>query len=119
MRNGRTLAVVAFVQQVALSTLLAACSAGGPSDREVEDALRARMVQPFVGKRDGMSVDAIDEIHCRAIEDGRKYACKLELEVSAPMAGTAKATGELRLVERDGRWAYDQNEVFRLDVIPR
>jgi len=108
-------------QQALLAGLclsLAGCSSG-PSDDEVAAAIKARMLDAASGGRTGIVVTSLNEVHCRVVEERRKYACKVQVDMDVPYNGHMKGVGELVMVKVNGAWTFDPDQVFNLQRINR
>ena len=57
---------------------LAGCSSGGPTDSEIEGALKARMAESGMG----VQVVSAKGKHCTATQPKVVYSCSVELEIA-------------------------------------
>jgi hypothetical protein len=95
-----------------LATLLAAC-AGGPTDAEVEAAMKAR-IEGMASGDDAPSVTSAKNRGCTAGSVDGTYSCEVELDLVMPGMGAMKNVGTLTMVQDGGKWTYDKGQVVSM-----
>jgi hypothetical protein len=96
------------------TTLLAACSGGEPSEKDIEAALLAQLQQQLsassdVFKPEDVVVNAIKKVGCVAAEGSAGYQCDVDIDVvvTLPYVGEQHQQGvqSMRFVETETGWA--------------
>ncbi|MGH8677260.1 MAG: hypothetical protein ACREUQ_02765 [Burkholderiales bacterium] len=89
--------------------------AGGPSDAEVEAAMKARIEDMNSGSGEpGMSVLSAKNTGCTGGTADGTYVCDVDVEISMPPAGTIKKTAHLNMIQEGGAWTYDKQQVLSM-----
>ena len=99
--------------------VLAGCSSG-PSDSEVESAIKARVNDMGSDGESTITVISAKTQRCSAIQAGAVYTCTVEVEMDGPMGGHMQGTTQFKMVKSDGKWTYDKHQVFsmRASAVP-
>ncbi len=79
--------------------VLTGCSRAGPSDSEVEAALKARVAGHDMGS---MQIDSVKKSRCVATGAPDAFACDVEVALGGATAG--KGTSHLSLAKENGVW---------------
>ena len=95
-----------------LPIALSACSSG-PSDLEVETAMKARINEMDAGDPGSPKADSAKNIECTA-SAADSYTCDVEVEITIPGAGRMKRTAQLRMVKVNGAWTYDKDQALSM-----
>ena len=95
-----------------LPIALSACSSG-PSDLEVETAMKARINEMDASDPSSPKAASAKNIRCTA-STTESYTCDVEVEITIPGAGHVKRTAQLRMVKVNGAWTYDRNQVLSM-----
>jgi hypothetical protein len=103
-RHLRSLGIAAFV------AMLTACS-GGPSDADVEAAMKAR-ISEMDGGDAAATVLSAHNTGCRS--SGGAYTCDVEVEMALQGMGNMKSVAQLRMIQKNGRWTYDDHQVLSM-----
>ena len=99
-------------------TFIAGCSANsGPSNAEVEDAVRANFntyneqVKAMEGGMFGnveVAVHGVKSLGCKSAISANGYTCDVEVDATVPMAGRSKGVSEIHLVKAASGWQVVQ-----------
>jgi hypothetical protein len=92
---------------------MAACS-HGPSDSEVENAMKARVNDMGSSGETEIKVTSAKNSHCTSIESGSAYTCAVEIEMDLPMGAHMKSVAQLKMIKSNGVWTYDKNQVLSM-----
>jgi hypothetical protein len=107
MANLATLLLVA-----SLATLLAAC-ASGPTDADVEAAMKAR-IEGMDSGSDAPTVSSAKNRGCTAGSVDGTYSCEVVVDLVMPGMGAMKNVGTLTMVQDGGKWTYDKGQVVSM-----
>lgn len=93
---------------------MTACSSG-PSNIEVEVAMKARINEMDSNNEFMPRVDSARNIRCNAISAESAYICDVEVEMIVPNQGHTMKTGQLKMVKLNDVWTYDKNQVVTIE----
>lgn len=92
---------------------LSACSQG-PSDNEVESAMKARISEMDPGSESAPRVDSAKNIRCVSTGSGSTYTCDVEVEMTVPMVGHMKSVAQLKMIKSGDLWSYDKHQIVSM-----
>jgi hypothetical protein len=104
--------VAKLLLATSFATLLAGC-ASGPTDAEVEAAMKAR-IEGMDSGNDAPSVTSAKNRGCTAGSADGTYSCEVEVDLVVPGMGAMKNVGQLTMVQDGGKWTYDKGQVVSM-----
>jgi hypothetical protein len=92
--------------------LLAGCG-GGPTDADVEAAMKARINEMDSGA-DAPSVTSAKNLGCTAGSVDGTYSCEVEVELDMSPVGKTANIATLTMVQAGDKWTYDKGQVVSM-----
>jgi len=88
--------------------LLAGCSSG-PSDSEIDAAIRMQFdemnkMTSQMGMGESTKLHSAKSLGCKKATEGQGYVCDVELDVSMAMLGRRSGVSPIRFVKSDDGW---------------
>jgi hypothetical protein len=91
---------------------MTACS-NGPSNSEVESAIKARINDATSAGGSGAKVTSAKNLRCTSTGTESTYTCAVEVEMDL-MGGHMKSVAQLNMVKLNGAWTYDKHQVLSM-----
>lgn len=103
---------------IALSTFALSGCSGGPSNSDIEKAIKAN-VEQATQQAKNMGGSAVSEsmlpkvygvknLGCAKEKDATGYICDVEVDASAPFVGRSKQVGKMRFIKGSDGWVISQ-----------